>query len=81
MAAEAEEEVEGGTQGDVAKAPPPHRRADQHKEGHKTTGSGEETEAEEEEIQEEESDRDGEIPRGAPVEVTRVGGTCPPPPR
>ena len=33
---------------------------------------------EEEEVNEEEGDRDGDIPRGAPVEVIRMGGRTPP---
>ena len=36
-------------------------------------------EAEEQGRNEEEGDRDGETPRGAPVEVARVGGDVPPP--
>ena len=36
-------------------------------------------EAEEQGRNEEEGDRDGEPPRGAPVEVARVGGDVPPP--
>ena len=42
-------------------------------------GSGEETEAEEEEEDEKEGDRDRDTPRGAYVEVFRVGGGVPPP--
>ena len=40
--------------------------------------SGEETEEEEEADIEEEEDRYGETPRGAPLEVIRVGGGVPP---
>ena len=47
--------------------PPPFISRDQTPELHKATGNGAATESEEEEGDEEEADRDGAIPRGAPV--------------
>ena len=59
--------------------PPPYRRAEQQK-GHEAGEGREETfQAEDEEGGKVEGDRDGETPRGALFEVTRVGGDMPPP--
>ena len=82
-AVETEKDRGGGKQGDEAKDPsplPPYRRADRPEEDHEAREGREEMEAEEEEERhEEEGDRDRETPRGAPVEVTCVGGDVPPP--
>ena len=63
--------------------PPPRRDANRHREGHADIEGEEETEEEEEEEEEEnkERDRDGETPRVPLFEVTRMGGTPPPPQR
>ena len=55
------------------------RRGEQTEERHKARESRAETwDTEEEEGKEEEGGSDGETPRGAPVEVIRVGGEVPP---
>ena len=60
--------------------PPPHRRAEHQEECHKASEGEEATEEEEDkEGREAEGDRDVDTPRGAPVEVTCVGGNVPPP--
>ena len=73
---------EGGIRG-VKPQNPPNRIRKQRQEIHEATGSGTEMEAKEEEEEEEEEDKDedreGDIPRGAPVEVIPVGGDLPPP--
>ena len=74
----AEEEERRWKQGGEA-ADPPHRMVKHQEERHKAREGGEDMDAEEdEEGSEAEGDRDRETPQGAPVEVTRVGGACPP---
>ena len=68
-------EAGGGTQGgEAAESLPYPRRQDKRQERQEATESGAETEAEEDEGNNEEGDRDGYTPRGAPLEVVRVGG-------
>ena len=69
---------EGGRRGAKPNTTPPYRRAEQQK-GHEAREGREETfQAEDEEGGKVEGDRDGETPRGALFEVTRVGGDMPP---
>ena len=74
-AEEAEVEGRGGKQGDEA-VDPPHRRRELTQERHEATESGDETKAEE--GQKEEMYRGRDTPRGARVEVVRMGGDVPP---
>ena len=60
--------------------PPTCRRGSRHREGQPARVEREDlAEEQEPEGAEEGEDEDGETPRGAPVEVTRVGGDATPP--
>ena len=68
-----EVEAGGGTEGDEAEGPP-RRRQNKQKDCQELSESRSETETEEDEGNDEEGDRNGEIPRGEPVDVVRLRG-------